>query len=57
MTYQYVNNEGEMQFVNAYIHPLVQDNPQAWKFVYTDEKGLVRIYERVRSEDRDKGEQ
>jgi hypothetical protein len=57
VTYIVLNFEGEMQFVNAYIHPLVQENSQAWKFVYTDEKGLVRIYERVRSEDRDKGEQ
>ena len=57
VAYIVLNFEGEMQFVNDYILPLVQDDSQAWKFVYTDEKGLVRIYERVRSEDRDKGEQ
>jgi PAS domain-containing protein len=57
VAYIVLNFEGEMQFVNDYILPLVQDDSQAWRFVFTDEKGLVRIYERVRSEDRDKGEQ
>jgi hypothetical protein len=47
-----LNFEGEMQFVNYPIIPLVQHNSKVWKFVYTDEKGLVHIYERVRSEDR-----
>jgi len=57
VTYIVLNFEGEMQFTNDYILPLVEDDSQAWKFVFTDEKGLVRIYERVRSEKRDKGEQ
>ena len=52
VAYIVLNFEGEMQFVNLPILPLVQGNSQVWKFVYTDEKGLVRIYERVRSEDR-----
>jgi hypothetical protein len=42
---------------NDYILPIVQGDPEAWKSVYQDEKGLIRIYERVRSEDRDKGKQ
>jgi hypothetical protein len=57
VAYIVLNFEGEMQFINDYIFPLVEDDSQAWKFVFTDEKGLVRIYERVRSEKRDKGEQ
>lgn len=57
VAYIVLNFEGEMQFINDYVLPLVEDDSQAWKFVFTDEKGLVRIYERVRSENRDKGEQ
>jgi hypothetical protein len=48
------SNEGS---TNAYMIPLVQGDPRAWKFVYTDEKGLVRIYERVRPGGGDKGRQ
>jgi hypothetical protein len=42
---------------NAYVLPLLQGNPRAWNLVYTDEKGRVRIYERVRAGDGDKGKQ
>ena len=52
VAYIVLNFKGEMQFVNYPIIPLVQHNSKVWKFVYTDEKGLVHIYERVRSEDR-----
>jgi hypothetical protein len=44
-----VLDKGEEGFTDAHMLALVQGNPQAWKFVYTDEEGLVRIYERVRS--------
>jgi len=40
---------------NAYMLPLLQGNPRAWKLVYADEKGPVRIYERVRAGEGDKG--
>ena len=42
---------------NAYMLPLLQGNPRAWKLVYADEKGGARIYERVRAGDGDKGKQ
>ena len=57
VAYIVLNFKGEMQFINDCILPLVEGDPQAWKLVYMDEKGLVRIYERVRSEDGDKGKQ
>ena len=41
---------------DAYLLPLLQGNSRAWKLVYTDEKGPVRIYERVRAGGGDKGE-
>jgi hypothetical protein len=52
VAYIALNFEGEMQFINDSILPLVERNSLAWKFVYMDEKGLVRIYERVRSKQR-----
>jgi len=45
-------NDGEA--INNHVLPFVEGNPQAWKCVYVDEERLVRIYERVRSEDGDK---
>jgi hypothetical protein len=56
VTYFVLDLENSM-VTNTYFLPLVQGNPQAWKPVYMDEKGLIRIYERVRSQDRDKGKQ
>ena len=35
---------------NAYMLPLLQGNPRAWQLVYADERGPVRIYERVRAD-------
>jgi hypothetical protein len=42
---------------NAYMLPLLEGNPRLWKLVYADEKGPVRIYERVRAGEGDKGKQ
>jgi len=42
---------------NAYMIPLLQGSPRAWQLVYEDEKGPVRIYERVRAGEGDKGKQ
>ena len=49
VTYIVLNFKSEMQFVNKFILPLVEGDAKAWTFVYTDDKGLVRIYERTRS--------
>ena len=38
--------------INDYVHPFVQGNPGAWRSVYVDGAGLVRIYKRVRRQDR-----
>ena len=48
VSYVLLKFEGEMLFVNDEMAPLVEGNPQAWKVVYGDAEGLVRIYERVR---------
>jgi hypothetical protein len=55
VAYIVLDFETGVNFTNESILPLVLGNPQAWKSVYMDEKGLVLIYERVRSEDQDKG--
>jgi hypothetical protein len=57
VAYIVLDSKDDMEFTNTYMLPLVQGDPQVWKFVYMDEKGLVRIYERVRSEDRDRAKQ
>jgi len=46
---------GASEAGKAYMLPLLQGNPRAWKLVYADEKGPVRIYERVRAGEGDKG--
>jgi hypothetical protein len=35
---------------NANMLPLLQGSPRAWQMVYVDERGPVRVYERVRGE-------
>jgi hypothetical protein len=35
---------------NANMLPLLQGSPSAWQLVYADERGPVRVYERVRAE-------
>jgi hypothetical protein len=50
-------NGGASDAGNAYMLPLLQGNPRAWKLVYADEKGPVRIYERVRAGEGDKRKQ
>jgi hypothetical protein len=52
-----VLDKSDEGFSNAYMLPLLQGNPRAWKLVYADEKGEARIYERVRAGDGDKGKQ
>ena len=47
--------EGSSNASNAYMLPLLQGNPRAWKLVYADERGSVRVYERVRAEPGSKG--
>ena len=56
VAYVVLDKSGE-GFSNAYMLALVQANPRAWKLVYADEKGGVRIYERVRAGDGDKGKE
>jgi hypothetical protein len=57
VAYIVLSPENDGKAINNYVLPFVQGNPQAWKCVYGDEERLVRIYERVRSEDGDKGTQ
>jgi hypothetical protein len=49
--------EGSSEASNAYMLPLLQGNPHAWKLVYADEKGGVSVYERVRAGGGNKGNQ
>jgi hypothetical protein len=49
--YLLLKSEGDMQFVNDEMVPLVEGNPEAWKLVYGEADGLVRIYERVRPDE------
>lgn len=55
VAYIVLNPDNDGKAINENTSPFIEGNPQAWTLVYMDEKGLVRIYERVRSEDRDKG--
>jgi hypothetical protein len=48
-------DEGGSKASRAYMLPLLQGNSRAWKLVYADEKGGVRVYERVRAEVGSKG--
>jgi hypothetical protein len=57
VAYIILNPDSDGKAINNYVLPFVQGNPQAWKCVYVDEERLVRIYERVRSEDGGKGKQ
>lgn len=57
VAYIVLSPENDGKAINDYTFPFVQGNPQAWKLVYTEEKGLVRIFERVRSEVPDEGKQ
>jgi hypothetical protein len=57
VAYIVLSPKSDGKAVNNYILPFVQGNSQAWKCVYVDEERLVLIYERVRSEDEDKGKQ
>jgi hypothetical protein len=57
VAYIVLSPENDGKAMNNHVLPFVQGNPQAWKCVYADEEGLVRIYERVRSEDGDKRKQ
>jgi len=45
------------QFTFPYVLHLVEGDPRAWKPVYSDKKALLRVYERVGSEDRYKATQ
>jgi hypothetical protein len=54
VAYIVLSPENDGKAINDYFLPFVQSAPQFWKVVYGDDKGLVRIYERVRSEDRGK---
>jgi len=45
-----VLDKSDEGYTNAYMLPLLQGNPRAWQLVYADERGPVRVYERVRAE-------
>jgi hypothetical protein len=47
-----VLDESDGESTNKYVRPLVEGNPRLWKTVYMDDKGGVRIYQRVSIEDR-----
>ena len=51
VAYIVLDFETSGDFAHPYLLPLVHGEPQIWKQVYMDEKGLVRIYERVRPRD------
>jgi len=45
-----VVDKSDEGYSNAFILPLLQGNPRAWRLVYADERGPVRVYERVRAD-------
>ena len=45
-----VLDKSDEGYSNAYMLPLLQGSPRAWQLVYEDERGPVRVYERVRAE-------
>jgi hypothetical protein len=45
-----VLDKSDEGYINAYMLPLLQGSPRAWQLVYVDERGPVRVYERVRAE-------
>jgi hypothetical protein len=45
-----VVDKSDEAYSNAYIMPLLEKNPRAWQLVYADERGPVRVYERVRAD-------
>jgi hypothetical protein len=55
VAYIVLSPQNDGKAINEYVFPVVQGYPQAWKCVHADEGKLVRIYERVQSQDGDKG--
>src|SRR5262245_3475965 len=45
-----VLDKSELGYSNANMLRLLQGSPRAWQLVYGDERGPVRVYERVRAE-------
>jgi hypothetical protein len=45
-----VLDKSELEYSNANMLRLLQGSPRAWQLVYGDERGPVRVYERVRAE-------
>jgi hypothetical protein len=57
VAYIILSPQNDGKAINEYVFPVVQGYPQAWKCVHADEGKLVRIYERVQSQDGDKGKE
>jgi hypothetical protein len=53
VTYVVLSPKIDGHVSNDYVFPFVDGNPRAWKVVYADQKGLSRVFQRVRSDDRD----
>jgi hypothetical protein len=53
VTYIVLSPQSDGKAINNHIFPFVESNPRDWKPVYVDAEAMVRIYERVRSDETD----